>query len=57
MGCNNIFGGNCCTWLVVILVLWLFSNDGGFFGNNCGYSREGNNGCSRDYNNGCGCGC
>lgn len=46
MGCNNIFGGNCCTWLVVLLILWLFSNDGGLFGNN-----------SRDYNNGCGCGC
>ncbi len=54
MGCNNLFGGNCCTWLVVILILWLFFNDGALF-SGCGCGRDYNNGCGRDYNNGCGC--
>lgn len=54
MGCN-FFGGNCCTWLVVILILWIFSNDGGLFGNNGCCNNGCNNGCGRDYSNGCGC--
>ena len=47
--CNNgLFGTNCCTWLIVILLLVLFNNEG-IFGNGCGCNN--NCGC----NNGCGC--
>ena len=50
MSCNNtLFGSNCCTWLIISLLLVLFNNEG-IFGNGCGC------GCGNN-NNGCGCGC
>ncbi len=44
MSCNNgLFGGNCCSWIIILLVLMCF----------CG----GDNGCTNS-NYGCGnCGC
>lgn len=43
---NNCFGGNSCTW-ILILVLILVCCGG------CGFGGCGNNSCD----NGCGCGC
>ena len=55
MACNNgLFGGNCCTWIIILLILWFFCGDG--MNTLCG----GNNGCGcdNDYRQGgCGCGC
>ncbi len=55
MGCNNgLFGGNCCTWIIILILLFVFCGDGGsvFGGNNgCGCNNGGCNSC----NNGCGC--
>ena len=46
--CNNGFlGTNCCTWLLVILLVMLFNNGEGILGNGCGCG----NGCG----NNCGC--
>ena len=50
MSCNNsLFGTNCCTWLIIILLLVLFNNEGifGGCGNGCG--------CGNNCGNGCGC--
>ncbi len=47
MSCNNsLFGTNCCTWLIIILLLVLFNNEG-IFGGNC------NGGCGCNGNCGC----
>ena len=55
MACNNgLFGGSCCTWIIILLILWFFCGDG--MNTLCG----GNNGCGcdNDYRQGgCGCGC
>ncbi len=40
---NNCFGGNSCTWIIILLIIWVVCG-GGFGG--CG-----NDGC----NNNCGC--
>lgn len=49
MSCNNtLFGTNCCTWLIIILLLVLFNNEG-IFG--CGCGNNGGCGC----NGNCGC--
>ena len=49
MSCNNsLLGTNCCTWLIIILLLMLFNNEG-VLGSSCGC----NNGCG--CGNGCGC--
>ena len=45
----NLFDNNSCTWLIILVLIILFSNNG----NGCGYS----NGCGSSYSNGCGCGC
>lgn len=46
----NLFNNNSCTWLIILVLIILFSN-----GNGCGYSNS--NGCGSGYSNGCGCGC
>ena len=54
MACNNLFGSNSCTWIILILILSCVFGDGFCCGNN------NNNccGCERDFsNNNCGCGC
>ncbi|MCM1364459.1 MAG: hypothetical protein NC122_04200 [Faecalibacterium sp.] len=56
MACNNgLFGGSCCTWIIILLILWIFCGNGGdaLFGNNNGGCGCGND----DYRGGCGCGC
>lgn len=49
MSCNGIFGNNCCTWIIILLILWFFCGDG--MNSLCG------NNCNDDYRQGCGCGC
>ncbi len=48
-GNNGIFGGgNCCSWIWIILLLSCFCGNGnGIFGGN---------GCGNSCGNGCGCG-
>ncbi|MGN1419406.1 MAG: hypothetical protein ACI4W6_08760 [Acutalibacteraceae bacterium] len=45
MGCNGMLGNNCCTWIIILLILWFFCGDGM------------NSLCGRDCDNNCGCGC
>ena len=54
MACNNgLFGGNCCSWIIILLVLMCFcGGEGGYTtANNCGCGGCGNCGCQ----NNCGC--
>ena len=44
--CNNCFGGNSCTWILILVLIHVCC--GG-----CGFGGCGNNGCD----NNCGCGC
>lgn len=52
-----LFGGNSCTWVLILVIVFLLSQN---CGNDCGNGCD--CGCARsnDYNscnNGCGCGC
>ncbi len=52
MACNNgLFGGNCCSWIIILLVLMCFcGGEGGTYaGGGCGCG--GSCGCQ----NNCGC--
>ena len=45
MACNNgLFGGNCCSWIIILLVLMCFC------GGDNGYTNANTCGCG-----GCGC--
>lgn len=47
-GCNNsIFGGDSCTWIIILLLLFSCGGCGNGFlsGNGCGCGND-NNGCS-----------
>lgn len=45
--CNSLFGGNTCTWVLILVIIFLLSqSDSG-----CGYS----NGCGCARDNDCGC--
>lgn len=46
----NLFGGNGCTWIIVLLILFLICENGGFFGG-CGCGEQ------TATQNQCGCGC
>lgn len=51
---NCLFGGNSCTWVLILVIIFLLSQNGSF----CCDNGEYNNGCAATYNgNGCGCGC
>ena len=50
--CNNScggYGGNSCTWIIILLTIWVVCGGGLSGGNNCGC----NNNC--DGGNNCGC--
>ena len=52
MACNNgLFGGNCCSWIIILLVLMCFcgGENGTYAGGGCGCG--GSCGCQ----NNCGC--
>lgn len=52
MACNNgLFGGNCCSWIIILLVLMCFCGGEGstYAGGGCGCG--GSCGCQ----NNCGC--
>ena len=49
MGCNGMFGNNCCTWIIILLILWFFCGNG--------MNTLCSGGCDDCRNNGCGCGC
>lgn len=55
MGCGSFFGGNSCSW-VLILIIILLACGGNTFGlnNGCG-CNDARSGCG--CNDGCGCGC
>lgn len=50
--CNNScgcgFGGNSCTWIIILLIIWVVCG-GGLGGNNCGCG----DGCGSNSNCGC----
>lgn len=50
---NNLFGGNCCTWIIILLILFCFCGNG--FGGNSGCGND--CGCGNNCGNDCGCGC
>lgn len=61
----NFFGG-CNSWIIILILICLFCNDGVGFGNNscgcdnnCGCNNNcGCGGCATPFNGrGCGCGC
>lgn len=50
--CNNLFGGNSCSWIILLLVLSCVFGTNNTSGNGCGC------GCESNFaNNNCGCGC
>ncbi len=61
---NCLFGGNSCTWVLVLVIVFLLSQNGGSCGcagtanNGCGCNGGCNGGCScgNDFGS-CGCGC
>ena len=56
MACNNLFGSNSCSWIILILILSCVFGDSFCCGNNnnCGCGC----GCDNNFsNNNCGCGC
>lgn len=62
---NCLFGGNTCTWVLILVIVFLLSQNDCGCGNNCG-SIRGNgcdygcdHGCTANTNNGCSnnCGC
>lgn len=61
--CNGLFGGNSCTWVLILVIVFILSQNN-FCG--CGegnYGRERScgcdDGCDDSYarNRSCGCGC
>jgi len=61
-----LFGGNSCTWVLILVIVFLLSQNN--CGNDCGCSMNHSNngcgndcgscGCGNDYNScGCSCGC
>ncbi|MGN0464170.1 MAG: hypothetical protein ACI4GA_05680 [Acutalibacteraceae bacterium] len=44
----NLFGGNSCTWIIVLLILFLICENGGLFGGCCEHESQPGP---------CGCGC
>ena len=55
---NGIFGCNSCTWVLILVIIFLLSQNGG----SCGCNECGCNGCglrgdnTRSCGNNCGCG-
>ena len=60
-----LFGGNSCTWVLILVIVFLLSQGcdigcGSNSGSGCGNCANNGCGCCNDYdnhNNGCGCSC
>lgn len=55
---NCLFGGNSCTWVLILVIIFLLAQNGTFCCDN-DYDTSTTSGCGcTNYNsNSCGCGC
>ncbi len=51
--CNTLFGGGNCSWVIILILILLFCDNGSSNTYGCGCARDTSCGCA----NNCGCGC
>lgn len=52
---NCLFGGNTCTWVLILVIVFLLSQNDCGCGNGCTANNGCDHGCVSNANNGCGC--
>ena len=54
---NCLFGGNSCTWVLILVIIFLLSQNGSFCCGNDYNTANNGCGCTGYTGNNCGCGC